>query len=169
MMSRRRTRARTRGQAMVEFAIVLPVFLAMLLGIVDFGRVIWATNSLSNAAAEAARFAIVHGGAASDPCPVGPPGPDANVPLASPSCPYPAPSKPAIKNAAIAYAIAGGSNVSVTVCYGVGCTDDADTGTDARGTPVTIVVTSNISLVAPALLGMGSFAISGNSTMLVNH
>jgi hypothetical protein len=166
-----RHRAHARGQAMVEFAIVLPIFLAMLLGIVDFGRVIWATNSLSNAASEAARFAIVHGGSANDPCPVGPPGPDANIPAASASCPYPAPSKQAVKNVAIGYAIAGGSSVTATVCYGTGCSGDTDaaSATDARGTPVTVVVTSNISLVAPALLGMGSFAITGRSTMLVNH
>jgi hypothetical protein len=34
---------------------------------------------------------------------------------------------------------------------------------------VTVVITSSLSLVTPALLGMGNFGISGRSTMLVNH
>jgi hypothetical protein len=163
---------RERGQGLVEFAVVLPVFLAMLFGIVDFGRVIWATNSLTNAATEATRFAIVHGGSASDPCPVGPRGPLAIVPTASASCPYPSDSKQAIYDIARNYAIAGGSSVTVTVCYaapGTTCSGDTDTGTNARGNSVTVVITSSLSLVTPALLGMSNYGISGRSTMLVNH
>lgn len=167
---------RSRGQALVEFALIIPVFLALLMGILDFGRVVWATTSLSSAAREAARFAIVHGGAATDPCPAGPPGPDSlrtdSIPptiVASGSCPYPSPSKLSIKDAATTAALAGGSNITVTVCYGTGCSGDTDTGTNARGTPVTIVITSTVNLVTGALLGKSSFSLSGSSTMLVNH
>jgi Flp pilus assembly protein TadG len=163
---------RHRGQGLVEFAVVLPIFLVMLFGIVDFGRVIWATNSLTNAATEATRFAIVHGGSPSDTCPVGPRGPLANVPAATSSCPYPSDSKQSIYDLARNYAIAGGSSVTVTVCYaapGTTCSGDTDTGTNARGNSVTVVITSTLSLVTPSLLGMGNYAISGRSTMLVNH
>ena len=48
-----------RGQALVEMAIVLPVLLIILLGIFDFGRAIYAFNTISNSAREAARLAIV--------------------------------------------------------------------------------------------------------------
>jgi len=172
-MSRSSAR-RQRGQGLVEFAVVLPVFLMLLLGIVDFGRVIWATNSLTNAATEATRFAIVHGGSPSDTCPVGPRGPLAVVPTASTSCPYPSDSKQSIYDIARNYAIAGGSSVTVTVCYaapGTTCSGDTDSvgGTNARGNSVTVVITSTLSLVTPSLLGMGNYAISGRSTMLVNH
>lgn len=44
---------------MVEFALVLPLLLAAMLGILDFGRVIFAYNSVSNAARTATRAAIV--------------------------------------------------------------------------------------------------------------
>jgi hypothetical protein len=163
---------RERGQGLVEFAVVLPVFLMMLLGIVDFGRVVWATNSLTNAATEATRFAIVHGGSPSDTCPVGPRGPLAIVPTASASCPYPSDSKQSIYDLATNYAIAGGSSVTITVCYaapGTTCSGDTDTGTNARGNSVTVVITSSLSLVTPSLLGMGNFGVAGRSTMLVNH
>ena len=164
-------RSRGTGQALVEFSLVLPIFLAILMGAVDLGRVVWASDSLAAAAREAARYGIVHGGSASNPCPVGPPSPDAVIPAPSATCPYPAPSKQSIRDRAIAYAIAGGEQVTVTVCYGAGCTGDADApnATNARGTPVTVVVSSRVSLTIPALLGIQSFQISGSSTMVVNH
>ena len=85
-------RRQSRGQALVEFAIVLPLFLVLFIGVIDFGRVIWAGDSLASAAREATRFAIVHGGSALTACPVGPVGPETVVPVASPACPYPSPS-----------------------------------------------------------------------------
>ena len=48
-----------RGQALVEFALILPILLILLLGVFDFGRAIAAYNSVSNAARSAARVAIV--------------------------------------------------------------------------------------------------------------
>ena len=53
-------RVRTeRGAAMVEFAILLPLFLLVIAGIVDFGRAFFTQIALSNAAREGARAAIV--------------------------------------------------------------------------------------------------------------
>jgi hypothetical protein len=43
----------------VEFALILPILLVLLLGIVDFGRAVAAYNSVSNAARSAVRVAIV--------------------------------------------------------------------------------------------------------------
>lgn len=47
------------GQGLVEFALILPLLLLIFMGIVDFGRAIYAYNSVSNAAREGARLAIV--------------------------------------------------------------------------------------------------------------
>src|SRR3546814_2393043 len=47
-------RARS-GAAAVEFAIVLPVFLMILFGIIQFGSVLFLHNNMVNAAREAAR------------------------------------------------------------------------------------------------------------------
>jgi Flp pilus assembly protein TadG len=55
-MQRRR---RSRGQAMVEFALVFPIFALILFGIIDMGRYVVTANALSNGAREAARAASV--------------------------------------------------------------------------------------------------------------
>lgn len=47
------------GQALVEFALVLLIVLLLMLGIVDFGRAIFASNSMSHASREATRQASV--------------------------------------------------------------------------------------------------------------
>jgi Flp pilus assembly protein TadG len=58
---RRRGRAaRFRGQSLVEFALVLPIFLVMVMAIVDLGLSVFAYNSITNAAREGARLAIVN-------------------------------------------------------------------------------------------------------------
>jgi Flp pilus assembly protein TadG len=56
---RRRSRAR-RGQALVEFAIVLPVFLLILLGILDFGTLLYSRMTVINAARDGARVGITY-------------------------------------------------------------------------------------------------------------
>jgi len=163
----------SRGQALVEFAIVIPIFLALLFGIVDLGRVVWANNSLANAAREAARYAIVHGGAFANPCPVGPLSPEGNVEaVPSATCPYPStlgsPNVQSIHDTALAYAHAGGTDITVEVCYGSGCSGNTHTGNNSRGTPVTVKVSSRVPIFVGSLLGLGDFGVSGSSTMLVN-
>ena len=55
-----RPEAREQGQTLVEFALVLPLLILLLVGIFDFGRAIFAYNTINNAAREAAREAIVN-------------------------------------------------------------------------------------------------------------
>jgi Flp pilus assembly protein TadG len=47
------------GTSAVEFALVVPVFLVMLLGIIEFGRVVWTQSALQHAVEAAARCAVV--------------------------------------------------------------------------------------------------------------
>jgi Flp pilus assembly protein TadG len=56
-MIRIRGRARARGQAMVEFAVVAPIFLLILFGIIQMGLIMGAQNSLTSAVRETARYA----------------------------------------------------------------------------------------------------------------
>lgn len=49
---------RQRSQAIVEFAVVAPVLVLLLFGIVDFGRVIYVYATLNQAVNEGARTAI---------------------------------------------------------------------------------------------------------------
>jgi Flp pilus assembly protein TadG len=51
---------RQRGQALTEFALILPVILLLFMGVFDFGRAIYAYNVVSNAAREGGRTAIVN-------------------------------------------------------------------------------------------------------------
>lgn len=55
----RRKMKKENGQAMVEFALVLPIFLLILCGIIDFGWLFFNQLSLNNACREAARVAVV--------------------------------------------------------------------------------------------------------------
>ena len=48
------------GQSLVEFALVLPIFLLLFFAVVDLGSAIFTFNSLTNAAREGARLAIVN-------------------------------------------------------------------------------------------------------------
>jgi hypothetical protein len=50
---------RERGQSMVEFALVLPVVLLLIFGLLEFGRVVNAEISAGHCANELARFAVV--------------------------------------------------------------------------------------------------------------
>lgn len=57
------------AQALVEFAIVLPVILILILGLLDVARAVAQENTLAFAAREGTRYAIVHGSLAETPVP----------------------------------------------------------------------------------------------------
>lgn len=169
-----------RGQTLVEFALVMPIFLMLLIGIFDLGRVVWANDTLASAAREGVRYAIVHGGSELNPCPVGPAALPALVPAPSTDCPYPSPSRQSVKDVVSEWLIGLSSPVTVSVCYGVVdvCVDDTDgpapggapnPADNRRGTPVTVTVSASVDLAAPGLFGVGPFDLSATSTMLVNH
>lgn len=60
-MRERRTRSVEvgKGQSLIEFALVLPVLLLLILGILDLGWAVYAQNTISNAAVEGARRGII--------------------------------------------------------------------------------------------------------------
>jgi len=49
-----------RGATAVEFAIVAPLFLAMMVGVFELSRAMWIKASMQFAVEEAARFALVN-------------------------------------------------------------------------------------------------------------
>lgn len=61
-MSALRLRRRTRGQALIEFALTLIPFLFLMMGVVDLGRGIAINNGVAQAAREIARTTSVHPG-----------------------------------------------------------------------------------------------------------
>lgn len=54
-----RTGNKDRGQALVEFALIVPIFLLVVLGLFDLGRAVFYHSTLSNASREAVRVGIV--------------------------------------------------------------------------------------------------------------
>ena len=52
-------RRRDGGQALAEFALVIPIFLILLFGIIDLGRYVYTASALSNGAREGARSGSV--------------------------------------------------------------------------------------------------------------
>ena len=56
-----------RGQALIEFALILPVILLVITGLFDVARATWQENTLAYAAREGTRYAIVHGSASTTP------------------------------------------------------------------------------------------------------
>ena len=55
-------RPRQTAQAVVEFALVLPLLMMFVFGIIDLGRAIYTYNGVSQAAREIARAASIHPG-----------------------------------------------------------------------------------------------------------
>lgn len=61
MTTPRRRPGEPKGQAMAEFALVLPIFLLILFGIIDGGRMVFTNNHLAEAAREGSRWGSVQG------------------------------------------------------------------------------------------------------------
>ena len=54
------------GQALIEFALILPLLLLIITGLFDVARATWEENTLAYASREGTRYAIVHGSASLD-------------------------------------------------------------------------------------------------------
>ena len=151
---------RSRGQALAEFAMVIPLMLLMAIGALDLGRVLWAQDSISNAAREGARHAIVHGGSPetrTDGCTLGP-----GITAAA-GC-------KTVAQIVQEKAVGAGGAVTVNVCYGQDCAGDTDaTASNLRGTPITVRVLADLDLITPRLIGLSHFTVQSSSTMLVNN
>ena len=56
-----------RGSPAVEFAIVSPIFIVMLIGTFEFGRALYESNRMNAAAAAGARAIVIHGSSNNTP------------------------------------------------------------------------------------------------------
>jgi Flp pilus assembly protein TadG len=63
MLHRKKGRNDERGSTLVEFALGVTVFATAMFGVLEFGRVLWAHNALSDAARRGARYATLHASA----------------------------------------------------------------------------------------------------------
>ena len=169
---------RSRGQALVEFALVAPFFFLLLFSIVEFGRAIYYVQILNNAAREGARYAIVHGNESTDPT-----GPPPGYPITTNADPFADDAKKAVKDFAIGViGNTGTTNFVVTVCYiypGTAhtCPDnnagnDMGTGNNGRSSPpqnVSVTVKYTYQPIIASIVPLPSFTITGESTLVINH
>jgi Flp pilus assembly protein TadG len=51
-------RKRSRGQGLVEFALVVPIFMLIVGGIIQFGIIFWGQNTLNQIVRDAGRYAV---------------------------------------------------------------------------------------------------------------
>jgi hypothetical protein len=167
-------KGRSRGQALVEFALVAPLFFIMLFAIIEGARFVFYNEMLNSATREGARYAIVHGSQAIDGCPSGP------MPGGAPN-----PCDPdgdnvieAVEKAAIGLVGSGFLFVDAPVwcatpevpptgteCPGA-VPPDRNTGDNARGKYVTVFVDYTY---APLLPLLPEITISARSTLVVNN
>jgi TadE-like protein len=145
-------RRRSRGQALVEFALVAPVFFLLLFAIIEGGRFVFFYEVLNNATREGARYAIIHGDNAADHCPSGPmPGGATNT------CdPYGDKVKAAVVNAAFRITNAGAFD-TLDVIWPL---------TNGRGNPVTVRATFTYDPIMPLLPPID---ITSESTLVINN
>ncbi|MDP9321250.1 MAG: pilus assembly protein [Chloroflexota bacterium] len=156
MRSKRRStargfRAEDRAQALVEFALVLPIFLLLVTGIFDVARAVWQENSLAYAAREGTRYAIVHGSGGS--------------PVVGPctNCLNPAANNLGNIVSAVTASAIGVYNVDVTIDY--------PDGDNQRNHRVTVDVSAPfVPLPSQYLLG-GAFQITlrGGSQLVIQR
>jgi Flp pilus assembly protein TadG len=54
----RRSRHRSRGQSLAEFALVFPILMLIVGGVIQFGVIFWGQNSLNQVVRDAGRYAV---------------------------------------------------------------------------------------------------------------
>ena len=142
-------RGRSRAQAMVEFALVAPMFFLLLFGIIEAGRFIFYYETLNHATREGARYAIVNG-ASTLGCPSGPP--------ASGSTPCDVPGenvKQRVRQSA--FGVPGTITVNPTW--------DPDNG---RGSTVNVTAFATYSTLVP-LVPLPPITVTAESTLVINN
>ncbi|MDE3100857.1 MAG: pilus assembly protein [Chloroflexota bacterium] len=149
-----RSRRSEEAQALVEFALILPVLLMLILGLIDVARAVEEENTLAYATREGSRYAIVHGASASPalgPC----------VTCADTTAATPAAS--AAIGSVVTSAAIGVSHVTVSVGYPDGRND--------RGDRVAVDATAPfVPLPSKWLLnGALSITLRGGSELVIEH
>jgi hypothetical protein len=152
--------ARSRGQAMVEFALVAPILFLLLFSIIEAGRFVFHYELLNNAARDGARYAITHGSNAT--CAAG--GPSGPMPggVAVPPCHDPSGDniRKAVRDAAFGLVAAGDLTIPDPVYSG------PSGMSNARGNTVTVSVAFTYQPFIPVLPPV---TITAESSLVINN
>jgi hypothetical protein len=165
-----------RGQALVEFALVVPLLLLLTFALVDFARGIFIYSVISNAAREGARYAIVHGNQGATPVGVTPVILPDNPPQTGPGTTDPNGIINVVpKTRELAFGL-DQSALAVGVCWGDGCSipPDCSTGTNTAlgaipDVPVTVRTCYAFQPITASFLRLGALRLSAEATLPVTH
>ena len=158
-------RRRGRAQALVEFALVAPIFFLLLFGIIDFGRYVYYVQVLNNAAREGTRYAIVHGSNSLAP----------SGPAAAGSVTVD-PSGANIVTVVKSYAVGAIQNpavLSITPTWWQSTSEpdpaaSAGDGTNGRESLVQVIVTYQFTSAIP-LVPLPPIQVKGSSVLVINN
>ena len=143
---RRQHRRRSTGQAMVELAFALPIFLIILFGLIEGGRYVFYSETLNHAAREGARYAIIHGEHA-----------EIGVPTGPPHDPTAAAVKQAVREAA--FGLQGGGDIVIPdPLY--------QPNNNRRGSLVTVTLSYTYTPIVPVF---GSITIDAEASLVINN
>ena len=149
-------RSRERGQALVEFALIAPLFLMLVVGIIQFGIGLNYWLDLNRIANQGARWAVVDKY------------PNCNGTPSSPGCGVPAsPTNPTLEQYLESEGVSGGLQPTATICFEV---PDPPTPPSAAGTvgqPLTVRVESEFSF--EPIVNMFDLTLRGKATMRIEQ
>ena len=159
----------SRGQAIVEFALVIPLFVLLLFGLIDLGRYVYLNNTLSQAAREGARLASVQAawtGLSGASCTI--PLPDLSPAPGSP-CPIDnADLRSRVAQAVNRNAVGLGLIQSGQITISCASTNDGCASGNGTGKPVTVKVAFTFSVLTPIVGQFTNIPLSASSTMVIN-
>jgi len=153
-------RRRSRGQSLVEFSLVFPIIVLLIVGFFEIGRAVFAFNTIANAARQAVRVATVNQLSDVTDC-------DETRPIEDPYEPH-----WSIRGCAIAAGnVLGIKTANVSVAYEAppGTTLDCDP-TLHVGCIATVTVTYNFTVATPFInMLIGPIAMSQSSSMPIER
>jgi Flp pilus assembly protein TadG len=154
------TPRRSRGQSLVEFALVFPIIVLLVMAFMEIGRAVFAYNTIANAARQGARVAAVNQLADVTEC-------DESRPIEDPYEPH-----WSMRGCAILAAKTLGistSNVSVAYAPPPATTVDCDPELNV-GCIAAVTVTYNFTLTTPFVSALiGPFTMSQTSEMPIER
>ena len=133
------SRSRERGQALVEFALIAPLFLLIVVGIIQFGIGLNYWLDLNRIANQGARWAVVN---------------------KYPGCGGTPPCSPTLKQHLESQPVSGGLNPTALICF-EGAADGV------VGQPVTVRMTSSFTFLP--IMDLGTITLRGKATMRIEQ
>ena len=138
-----RTRPRESGQALIEFALIAPLFLLLVVGIIQFGIGLNYWLDLNRIANQGARWAVVDKY------------PNCNGTVGSPGC-----TTPTLVQHLESEPVSGGLQPTATICF-----EDSVDG--AVGEPLTVRVESDFTFLP--IMDLGTIKLRGKATMRIEQ